>query len=159
MSLSSIQQVYAFEGTLENAIELTLRQTYGVGFATATRRETTKLSTPFVTILCTAGAGDNSVRYVRGGTTLTAAYSATVDITINSFRTTGEMNHQQLIGCARACMQNWRIINNNLTYYRVESVEETGTSHSVQQENNIDETTLSFNVTLLILNTAWPTTL
>ncbi len=156
----NVEELYQFEQWLETGFAAILAGTCPNIY---TSREADELISPRVEIKAILGPALQHHKGSYGGvTTEHDAFEATLEITIVTNRSgnEGTLNHPRLIGSVRSrlvmryLIQNWK---SPVTL--INDIRGTVTIDTFSDENDIDNTSLSYYILFNVAPTAWPQSL
>lgn len=155
VSLAIRELLLSADGSLildeEAAFSVYLQETESV-----TQDEEPKL--PRIEVSVTSGGNTNHMKSIGGGFAVFSEWQVGVQFNIITERSANRTLHRDLRGKVRKVMHTTdnATFNAQLDYHDMMMVQEMGSSHSVDDENDHDITTLNFNMILRVRENAWP---
>lgn len=154
MPATDINLIYDYETAIESAV---LSALDGAGINTSIQRGATSMVTPFASLQMSVGSGIEHYHTFISKEKRPDIFTGVIAIQVATNRTQNDANHGTDLAVVRELMYRWReTINPNLLYHKLLHLLEGGTALTVDEEKNLDISTINFAVQFAIRTDAWP---
>ena len=159
MPASNIETIYQFEDAIESAVKTNL--TSNASLTTYRQRDTTaSVAAPFSAVQLSGITSDGTQRKDASsdfGWDSDFTATLTVVVATNRVKEGASSTHAATLGKVRRDLLDLtKWTDDALPYLKVWCVNIAGTQPSVDEDDRLDLTTLTFRIRFLIKETAWP---